>query len=55
MTQEQFKAESRYRTAMSVAKAMLARGLINQGEYKKIDTIMLKKYRPILGSLQAGI
>jgi len=33
-----------YRTAMSLAKEMLNRGIIRQEEYAVIDTIMAKKY-----------
>ena len=33
-----------YRTAMSLAKEMLNRGIICQEEYAVIDTIMAKKY-----------
>lgn len=33
-----------YRTAMSLAKEMLKRGIIGQEEYAVIDTIMAKKY-----------
>ena len=52
MTQEQFKGESNYRLSMSIAKTMLEEGLLTKQEYDKIDTIMLRKYRPILGSLR---
>ena len=33
-----------YRQAMSLAKAMLQRGIITAEEYAEIDTIMTKKY-----------
>jgi len=33
-----------YRTAMSLAKSMLDKGIITEGNYAKIDTIMTKKY-----------
>ncbi|MCI8403298.1 MAG: hypothetical protein HFG29_10735 [Eubacterium sp.] len=52
MTKEQFKAESSYRVSMAVVGSMLKNGLLTKKEYDKIDTIMLKKYQPILGSLQ---
>lgn len=52
MTKEQFKAESSYRVSMDVVGSMLKNGLLTKKEYDKIDTIMLKKYQPILGSLQ---
>lgn len=51
MTQEQFKSEKAYRATLSIAKAMLKNGLITEQEYKKIDTFLLNKYRPIFGLL----
>lgn len=52
MTHEQMKAESSYRISMNMAKSMLEQGFLTKAEYAKIDTIMLKKYAPILGSLR---
>ena len=52
MTCEQIQAESSYRISMSMAKSMLEQGLLTKAEYTKIDTIMLKKYAPILGTLR---
>jgi len=51
MTQEQFEREKAYRVTLSIAKTMLQNGLINEQEYKKIDTMMIEKYRPLLGVL----
>ncbi len=51
MTLEQFKAEKNYRVALAIAKTMLGKGLINDREYKKINTILIAKYRPIIGAL----
>ena len=51
LTSEQFKREACYRATISIAKSMLQRGLINENEYKKIDTIMFEKYHPLLGGL----
>lgn len=51
MTAEQFKAEKDYRTAMGIADAMLKQGILTKAEYGKFNTIMLKKFSPILGSL----
>lgn len=33
-----------YRTALSLAKSMLAEGIITAEEYRKIDTILAEKY-----------
>jgi len=51
MTNEQFGRETRYETAMAAARAMLRRGILNERDYCKIDTMMRRKYRPITGSL----
>ncbi len=51
MTQEQFEREKTYRVTLSIAKSMLQNGLITELEYKKIDIMMLEKYRPLLGVL----
>ena len=37
--------------AISMAKSMLEKGLITEEEYAEIDTILLEKYRPYLGTL----
>jgi hypothetical protein len=51
MTHEQFEREKDYRVALSVAKTMLKRGLIDDREYHKIDTILIDKYLPVFGGL----
>ena len=55
MTREQFNREKDYGAAMAVAKAMLRAGLITEREYRKIDTIYRRKYRPIIGGLRLNI
>ena len=44
MTVEQFEAEKNYRLSMYIFKTMLTDGVITNSEYKKIDTIIAKKY-----------
>ena len=51
MTKEQLRDDMRYQAALSVAKSMLEKGLITKEEYAEIDTKLLQKYRPYLGSL----
>lgn len=51
MSKEAFKNEKLYQTTMSIAKKMLADGIISEEEYAQIDTIFLEKYRPTLGTL----
>lgn len=54
MDEKQFRAEKMYRISLSVAKSMLEKGVISKEEYSEIDTILLEKYRPSLGTLLAG-
>ena len=54
MSEEQFRAERLYRMSLSIAKTMLKKWIITKDEYLEIDTILLKKYRPTLGTLLAG-
>ena len=51
MTPEQFEREKNYRVSLTIAKAMLAQRLISDLEYRKINSILLDKYRPPLGSI----
>jgi hypothetical protein len=52
MTREQFEREKNYLGAVSIAKALLSRRLITAKEYGKIDTMLINKYRPLLGGLR---
>ena len=54
MSEKEFRAELRYRMSLSMAKTMLEKGIISEDEYSEIDTILLEKYRPTLGTLLAG-
>lgn len=51
MTEIQFQAEKRYQVALSIANSLLEKELIKKEEYAAINTILLEKYRPILGTL----
>ena len=55
MTREQFNREAGYGTAMSAARSMHRRGIINDRDYRKIETIMKGKYRPIFSDLTSEI
>ncbi len=54
MNDEDFEREKAYQTTMSLVRQLRNNGAVNDEEYKKIDTIMLEKYRPILGTLLSG-
>jgi len=51
MTPEEYRNDMLYHAALSIGKTMLEKGLITVEEYAEIDTILLQKYRPYLGSL----
>ncbi len=51
MSEEMFTAEMRYQAAVSLAKKLLAQGLLTEEEYAVIDTILLKEIGPSLGTL----
>ena len=51
MTDEQFDREKRYQASMNMFRTMLKNGLITEEQYAIIDTKMLEKYRPLLGTL----
>lgn len=54
INESDFRAEVGYRTVMNIADRMLETGLITGEERGIIDTIMLEKYRPVLGMLLSG-
>ena len=51
MTPEELQNDMLYQMALSMAKTMLEKGLLSPEEYAEIDTILLQKYQPYLGSL----
>ena len=51
MTELQFQAEKQYQVALAIAKGLLEKGLLTQKEYTIIDTILLDKFQPSLGTL----
>jgi uncharacterized membrane protein len=55
MTHEQFDREKRYRVALSIAKSMLHKGIINEDDYKNIDTKLMQKYHPLLEGLYPNL
>ena len=51
MSRERLQDDMCYHAALSMAKTMLEKGLITEEEYAEIDTKLLKKYEPYLGTL----
>ena len=55
MNSEQFKRERQYQSTIAIVKTMLKNSLITKDEFCQIDTMLLEKYRPLLGGLKVGI
>ena len=51
MTRVQYKQERNYRVSLAIAKAMLKKGLISGKDYRKIDSMLIAKYNPVIGGL----
>ena len=52
MNKEQFRREKDYGAALAIAGTLLHRELITTGEYRKVKAALVKKYRPVIGSLR---
>lgn len=50
MTKEQFEREKNYMVSFVIAKTTLSKGLISDKEYRRIDAMLVEKYRPVMGS-----
>lgn len=48
-----FAVESDYQAGLSVAKGLLRRGLVTEGEFQRTKALLLEKYRPPIGTLLA--
>ncbi len=55
MNEDQFEREKLYQATMNMFQGMLKAGVITEEQYAIIDTKMLEKYRPLLGTLFAEI
>ncbi|MCL1976231.1 MAG: hypothetical protein FWG61_08740 [Firmicutes bacterium] len=54
MRLEQFRREKDYGAALAIAGNLLHRELITPGEYRKVETALIKKYCPVIGSLKSS-
>lgn len=54
MNEDQFEREKLYQATMNMFRSMLKNGLITEEQYAIIDTKMLQKYQPLLGTLFAA-
>ena len=51
MTKEQFEREKSYQTTMYIARKLLKNGIINDDEYRIVDTNCRQKYQPVFGDI----
>ena len=49
MTKEQFDREKKYQAALAVARNMLAKEIIDEEDFLRIEARLREKFRPILG------
>ena len=55
MPETDFRREKLYQGTMHLLRSMLAEGLINGGEYKQAEQLMVEKYHPVLGELFSSL
>ena len=55
MTKEQFQREKMYQATMGMVRRMLSEGLISQEEYARVEQVFLEKYKPLIGTVYAGM
>lgn len=49
MNREQFEREKKYQAAMAVARSMLSRGVIDEGDFLRIEERLKERFKPVLG------
>ncbi len=54
MNNADFEREAAYQTTMSLVRQLKKNGVVTDEEYRKINTSMLERYRPVLGTLLSG-
>jgi len=54
MTREQFEREKKYQAALAIARAMLQKGVVDEGDYAKIEAVLRSKFCPFIGAFQPG-
>ena len=55
MTREEFHNEKMYQATMGMVRRMYSEGLISPEEYERVEQIFLKKYKPLIGAVYAGM
>jgi len=51
MMHKQFESEAKYRAAISIAKNMLASGIISDTDFSKIKAFFIAKFNPIFADI----
>ena len=51
ITKERFEREKKYRVSLAIVKNLLNKEIITKSDYRKIDTKLTKKYKPLLGNV----
>ena len=51
MTKEQFDREKKYQAALAVARNMLAKEIIDEADFLRIEARLAAKFRPVLGGI----
>ena len=51
MNKEQMDAEFDFRVSLGIANNLLSEGLLTKPEYEKLRRLLLRKYTPIISSL----
>ena len=55
MTKKQFHREKMYQATMAMVRRMHSEGLIFSEEYERVEGIFLEKYKPLIGTVYAGM
>ena len=51
MSNEKFKSEKAYQITLHIARKLFQDALLTEDEMRIIDTMLIKKYAPLLGAL----
>jgi hypothetical protein len=55
MDSDLFASEVDYQISLSIAESLLKAGLLANGEFIATRTLLLEKYRPLIGTLLAEV
>ena len=52
MTHEQFDREKKYQAALAVARSLLREGIIDDGDFTKVEDVLRRKFCPFIGAFR---